>query len=90
MSKRNIIDDYARKRVRNITNKAKSLGTISSVDVAFSKHPVESEVHEGKIDYWDSSKDRLHSGVLGYELGEIVLVNNFNYSDGLVENFDQS
>jgi len=79
MKNRSIIDDCSRKRARNITNKAKSLGAVSSVDAAFSKHPVESEVHEGKLEYWSSSNEKGNSD---YELGEIVLVNNFNYSDG--------
>jgi len=43
---------------------------VSSVDVAFSKYPVESEVHEGKLEYWNSSTERKNSGVARYELGE--------------------
>lgn len=58
---------------------AYSKGKVRKVEDAFKEYPVEDEWHKGKIENVLREEDKKYNS---YQIGDIVFVKNYKYSDG--------
>ncbi len=57
-------------------------GKVKDVKEAFDEYPVEEEWHKGKIE--NILKEEEESYKINYEIGDIVFVKEYTYSDGKI------
>lgn len=59
----------------------KKNGLIKNVSQAFKDYPVEEEIHQGNINYFINELETIYGN---YQVGDIVLINNYQYEDGTI------
>ena len=59
-------------------------GRVKDLKDAFEEYPVDEEWHKGKLENVLNEDDKSYNH---YEIGDIVFVKEYSYSDGKIENF---
>lgn len=63
---------------------AYQFGRVKDLKEAFEKYPVEEEWHKGKIENVLKEQEEVYN--INYEVGDIVFVKEYTYSDGKIGN----
>ncbi len=68
-----------KKELSNFLKTAYEYGKVKNLEEAFKEYPVEEEWHKGKIENVLNEESELYNH---YEIGDIVFVGEYYYSDG--------